>query len=43
MQAAFFVGKNSRLDDQTPIEMLKAGELARVLGAAQVYGEHGAA
>jgi hypothetical protein len=43
MQAAFFVGKNPRLGDQTPIEMLKAGKLKRVLGVAQTYGEHGAA
>ena len=43
MQAAFFVSQNPRLGDQTPIDMLKAGRLARVLEAAQVYGEHGAA
>lgn len=43
MQAAFFLGKNPRLNDQTPIDLLKAGKLKRVLDAAEVYGEHGAA
>jgi len=43
MQAAFFVGKNPRLGDRTPIEILKAGEISRVVEAAEVYGEHGAA
>jgi hypothetical protein len=43
MQAAFFLGKNPRLNDRTPIDLLKAGELKRVLNAAEVYGEHGAA
>jgi len=43
MQAVFFVGKNPRLGGQTPIEMLKNGELKLVLDAAQAYGDHGAA
>jgi hypothetical protein len=43
MQAAFFLGKNPRLGDRTPIETLKEGKLGRVLDAAEVYGEHGAA
>ncbi|HYL78550.1 MAG TPA: hypothetical protein VEU96_30440 [Bryobacteraceae bacterium] len=43
MQAAFFLGKNPRLGDRTPVEMLEGGEVTRVLDAAQVYGEHGAA
>lgn len=43
MQIAFFVGKNPRLGGETPVDMLKAGELKRVVNAAQVYGEHGAA
>jgi hypothetical protein len=42
MQTAFFVARNPRLNDRTPIEILKAGELRRVLSAAEVYGEHGA-
>lgn len=43
MQAAFFVSKNPRLDDRTPIELLGTGELSEVLKAAEAYGEHGAA
>jgi hypothetical protein len=43
MQVAFFVSENPRLGKRTPIEMLKAGALDRVLDAAEVYGEHGAA
>jgi len=43
MQAAFFASENPRLANRTPIEMLKAGELKQVIGAAQAYGEHGAA
>ena len=43
MQVTFFVSRNPRLDEKTPIEMLQAGELRKVLNAAQVYGEHGAA
>ncbi|HXA66111.1 MAG TPA: hypothetical protein VNV82_13215 [Bryobacteraceae bacterium] len=43
MQIAFFLGKNPRLGGETPVDMLKAGDLKRVVYAAQVYGEHGAA
>lgn len=43
MQTAFFVGRNPRLDNRTPKEMLEVGEIERVLNAASVYGEHGAA
>jgi hypothetical protein len=43
MQTAFFVGRNPRLRDRTPLEMLKAGEVDMVLTAAEAYGEHGAA
>jgi hypothetical protein len=43
MQAAFFLGNNPRLGGRTPIETLAAGGVTRVLGAAQVYEEHGAA
>jgi hypothetical protein len=42
MQVAFFVSRNPRLEDRTPIDALKAGELDAVLDAAAVYGEHGA-
>jgi biotin operon repressor len=43
MQTVFFVSRNPRLNNRTPIEMLEAGEIERVLNAASVYGEHGAA
>ena len=43
MQTAFFVSRNPRLGNRTPKEMLEAGEIDRVLNAASVYGEHGAA
>ena len=42
-QVIFFISKNPRLKDRTPIEMLKAGKLKEVLDAASVYGEHGSA
>jgi hypothetical protein len=43
MQAAFFVGEHPRLGGKKPIDLLKDGKLERVLDAAEVYGEHGAA
>ena len=43
MQATFFVSKNPRLNDKTPIDLLGCGELREVLQAAAEYGEHGAA
>jgi hypothetical protein len=43
MQTAFFLSANPRLGDRTPVETLKAGEVERVLDAAEAYGEHGAA
>jgi hypothetical protein len=43
MQAAFFLGSNPRLEDNSPLEALKAGQLTAVLKAAEAYGEHGAA
>jgi hypothetical protein len=42
MQIAFFVGKNPRLGDETPVDMLRGGKVERVVKAARVYGEHGA-
>jgi hypothetical protein len=41
MQTAFFVSKNPRLNNRTPIEMLEGGEIERVCKVASVYGEHG--
>ncbi len=43
MQTAFLLGSNPRLQNQSPLEMLKAGQLNVVLKAAEAYGEHGAA
>jgi hypothetical protein len=43
MQAAFLISPNPRLGDKPPVEVLKAGDLDRVLKAAEAYGEHGAA
>jgi hypothetical protein len=43
MQTLFFVSKHPRLGDHTPTELLKSGELMRVLDAAQLYGEQGLA
>jgi hypothetical protein len=43
MQAAFFLGSNPRLRNQSPLELLKTGQLTEVLEAAEAYGEHGAA
>ena len=43
MQAAFFLGDNPRLNNRSPVELLKAGELSSVLRAAEAYGEQGAA
>jgi hypothetical protein len=43
MQTVFFVSKNPRLGDHTPLELLEAGELTQVLDAAQMYGEQGLA
>ncbi len=43
MQIAFFVSENPRLSDATPIDVLRTGDLKRVIDAAQAYGEHGAA
>jgi hypothetical protein len=41
MKTVFFVGKNPRLGDRSPVEMLKAGKLRKVLDAAHAFGEHG--
>jgi hypothetical protein len=43
MKTIFFVSKNPRLGDRTPVEMLKSGKLKQVLDTALVYGEHGSA
>ncbi len=43
MQTAWFLNGNSRLEGHAPLQVLRQGELARVLDAAQSYGEQGAA
>jgi hypothetical protein len=43
---AFVLAPNSRLDDQTPLSLLRRGrdhDVEAVLRAARAYGEHGAA
>jgi len=39
----FFVSGNERLDGRTPLEVLKAGDVAAVVRAADWYGEQGSA
>jgi hypothetical protein len=41
-QLRFLAGHSARLGNRTPIEALRAGELDRVLRAAEAFGEHGA-
>jgi hypothetical protein len=43
MQLAFFINLNDRLENRSPLEMLRSGESDRVLEAARSYAEHGAA
>ena len=38
-QLAFMLSPNSRLDGELPLEVLRAGEIARAIEAAQLYGE----
>jgi hypothetical protein len=40
---AFMVSPNARLDDETPLAVLRRGELNDVRRAAEAHGEHGAA
>jgi len=40
---AFIVSPNARLDGETPLAVLRRGELSDVMRAAEAYGEHGAA
>jgi hypothetical protein len=43
MQHIFMVSGNTRLEDRTPLEALRQGQLDGVLTAARALGEHGAA
>jgi hypothetical protein len=40
---AFMVSPNARLDGETPLAVLRRGELNDVMRAAEAHGEHGAA
>ncbi|MFT4040603.1 MAG: hypothetical protein QM692_20655 [Thermomicrobiales bacterium] len=39
-QAGFFLAPNAWLEDRSPLSALRAGEVAAVLRAASLYGEH---
>lgn len=43
MQLAFFLNPNDRLAGASPADVLRAGDVERVISAAQAYGEQGAA
>ncbi len=43
MQTAWMLNGNSRLEGQSPLDVLRSGNLEAVLDAAQLYGEQGAA
>jgi hypothetical protein len=43
MQQTFMLGTNARLNEQRPIDVLRAGDTRLVLKAASMFGEHGAA
>lgn len=41
-KVAFFLSRNTRLDDKRPVDLLRKGKLEDVLRAARAYGQHGA-
>lgn len=43
MKASFMLSPNTRLGKETPIAVLQRGDIERVVQAARLYGEHGAA
>jgi len=43
MQNVFFIDPNTRLNGRRPLDLLREGELQKVLDAAREYGQHGAA
>ena len=43
MRVQFMLQPNSRLNDRTPLEALREGDIASVRAAARALGEHGAA
>jgi len=42
-QLSFFLGGNARLGGETPLDVLRSGDAAKVRWAASAFGEHGAA
>lgn len=42
MIASFMLAPNERLNKRTPIEAMKRGQIAKVVEAAKLFGEHGA-
>ena len=42
MIASFMLAPNERLSKRTPIEAMKRGQIAKVVEAAKLFGEHGA-
>ncbi len=42
MKQAFILGASSRLHGRRPFDLLKAGEVAAVVAAAEAFGDHGA-
>ncbi len=43
MQLTFFLNSNDRLEGRSPLDLLRSGQVDRVLQAAASYGEQGAA
>jgi hypothetical protein len=43
MQQAFMLGKNARLAERRPIDLVRSHDVASVVSAASAFGEHGAA
>lgn len=42
VQTAYMLNRNTRLDGERPLDLLRAGQFERVLEAASNYGEHSA-
>jgi hypothetical protein len=43
VKAGFILGKNSRLGERRPLDLLRKGKIDKVIAAAKSFGEHGAA
>jgi len=42
MRLTFLLSPNAALDDIAPLDLLKQGRVSSVVGAAEIFGEHGA-